>query len=305
MKKILLLTLLIVLIPTILIKVEDEDIINKIKYGIYSNKLVKLKDSKTGEIIKIPLEEYVLGVVAGEMPASFNEEALKAQAVASRTYVLKRMENNKEYDVTNTTNDQVYITKEQMQNKWKNDFKSNYNKIKKVVESTKGEVVLYDNKIIDALFFSTSNGYTENSGNVFSSDYPYLISVESKWDEKESPVFSSVNEISKKEFLYNLGLNINDDITIKDINKTNTGRIISMNINGKVIQSKTIRNAFNLRSTSFDINVKDDNVVFNVKGFGHGVGLSQYGSNGMAKQGFKYKEILEYYYKDSKVKKIN
>ena len=121
MKKVLLLTILIILIPVLIVGVNNkEEIIKKFKFGFYSNKTVKVKRNKTNEVITIPLEEYVIGVVAGEMPASFNIEALKAQAVASRTYVLKRQNSNNNYDVVDSFSNQVYIDYNQMKEKWKN-----------------------------------------------------------------------------------------------------------------------------------------------------------------------------------------
>lgn len=307
MKKVLLLTLLIILIPFFIIGLNNSDlIINKIKYGSYNNKVIRVKKNSDGKIINVPLEEYVIGVVAGEMPASFNSEALKAQAVASRTYALNRAFLNKnDYDVTDSTQNQVYISYDDMKIKWKNNYESNLSKIKEAVLSTKGEVVLYQNNLIDALFFSTSNGYTENSGDVFTSSKPYLVSVESNWDKNESPVFNTSVEVSKSEFLFNLGLETTNNITISNIKKTNTGRVISLNVNGKEFNSSKIRQTFSLKSTSFDIKVTNEKVVFNVNGYGHGVGMSQYGANGMAKEGHSYKDILNHYYKNCEIKKIN
>jgi len=307
MKKILLLTILIIVIPLLVVKFNNkEDILKKIKYGSYSNITIKVKNSKTSEITEVPIEEYVLGVVAGEMPASFNIEALKAQAVASRTYALYQKDNTKNnYDVMDSTSSQVYITDEKMKEKWGDLYEENVSKIKEIVDETRGQVILYDNKLINAMFFSTSNGYTENSGDVFVSNLPYLKSVESKWDIKESPVFSSTNEFTKKEFLFNLGLNTSSDINIGNIKKTNTGRLISMDINGITFKSSKIRTALGLRSTSFTIDVTDDKVIFNVNGFGHGVGMSQYGANGMAKEGYDYESILKHYYSNCEIKKIN
>ncbi len=307
MKKILLFTLLIVLIPLFIIGLSNSDeIINKIKYGSYNNKVIRVKKNETEEIINVPIEEYVIGVVAGEMPASFNEEALKAQAVASRTYALnKASSSTNDYDVTDGTQNQVYISYDEMKDKWQDNYEVNLSKIQNAVLETKGEVVLYNNNLIDAMFFSTSNGYTENSGDVFSSSKPYLVSVSSAWDKTESPVFNSTNEVSKSEFLFNLGLENTNDITISNVKKTNTGRVISLTINGKNFDSDKIRSIFNLRSSSFNITVLDNTVLFNVSGYGHGVGMSQYGANGMAKEGYNYKDILKHYYKDCDIKKIN
>ena len=305
MKKILFLAIVIVLIPVLIVGINhNEKIIYKIKYGLVSDKSIKLKKNSTGEIETIPLEKYVIGVVAGEMPATFNIEALKAQAVASRTYVLKKAEKNNEYDVDDTINNQVYIDEPNMKEKWQHQYSKNYRKIKKAVLDTKGEVILYQNNLIDALFFSTSNGYTENSSEVFSSDVPYLKSVVSAWDKKESPVFSSTNKISKAEFLFNLGL-VNNNIEIKNIEKTPSNRVKNITINNKTFKGTEIRKIFKLKSTCFTIDIQNDKVIFNVNGNGHGVGMSQYGANGMAKEGYGYKDILKYYYKDCDIKKIN
>lgn len=306
MKKILLFILLIIVIPTVVITIfNKENIIYKLKYGSINNKVVRVKINKTSEILKVPLEEYVIGVVAGEVPATFNIEALKAQAVASRTYVLKRINKEHEFDVYDNTNNQVYITKEYMKEKWQDNYEINFKRIKKAVLKTKGEVVLYNNDLIDALFFSTSNGYTENAKDVFGGDSPYLITVQSKWDREESPVFYSNKEISKNEFLSNLGLDSANNIDIKNIEKTSSNRIKKIEINNKTFKGTEIRKIFSLRSTCFDIKVDKDRVLFNVSGFGHGVGLSQYGANGMAKEGYDYKKILTYYYKNCEIKKIN
>ena len=307
MKKILLLTLTIILIPLFIIGLTNRnEILNKIKYGFYSNSTIKVKKSKTNEIESVPIEEYVIGVVAGEVPASFDLEALKAQAVASRTYALEHKQRSKtNYDVMDNTQNQVYINYEDMKNKWKNNYDENLNKITNAVNSTKGEVLLYDNNLIDAMFFSTSNGYTENSENVFSSKKPYLVSVPSPWDKQESPVFKTTSLISKKEFLFNLGLPDSNEISISDVKTTNTKRVISLNINGKKFKGSEIKSIFKLRSTSFSIEIKEDKVNFIVNGFGHGVGMSQYGANGMAKEGYDYKDILKHYYKNCEIKKIN
>lgn len=306
MKKVLILTLIIILIPLLIVGIDHkEEIIYKIKYGSINNKIIKVKRIDTGNIEEVPLEKYVLGVVAGEMPASFNIEALKAQAVASRTYALKKAESNKEYDVEDSTTNQVYIDDNKMKEKWQNNYDELLKKIKNAVDETKGEVLLYNNELIDAMFFSTSNGYTENSDDVFSSSLPYLVSVESNWDKTESPVFASTKEVTKKEFLFNLGLSDSNTIDVNNIERTKTGRVKNITINKKVFKGTKIRSIFGLKSTSFTINIKNDVVTFNVNGYGHGVGMSQYGANGMAKEGYNYKEILKYYYQNSDIKKIN
>lgn len=305
MKKIIFYALLIILIPILIIGLDKKDILIKIKYGIYNNKKIKVKRLSKNKIDDIMLEDYVFGVVAGEMPASFNIEALKAQAVASRTYALNKIEHNKnvDYDVVDSTSNQVYLDDEDIKNKWQNNYDKNVKKVKEAVDLTKGEVILYDNKIINAMFFSTSNGFTENSEDVFSVNEPYLKSVISNWDEVESPSYISTKTVPISEFVFNLNLD-SKQINISNVEKTNTGRVKNITINNKVFKADKIRQAFSLKSTCFDINIKNDYVIFNVKGFGHGVGMSQYGANGMAKENKTYDQILKHYYKNCEIKKI-
>ena len=306
MKKIFFLTIVILIIPILIVGFREKNkIVNKLKYGLVSNTTIKVKRLKKDSIEEIPLEEYVIGVVAGEMPATFNIEALKAQAVASRTYALKRIKKDNLYDVEDSTKNQVFLDNIDLKEKWKNNYKKNLSIIKSAVNSTKGEVILYDNKIIDAMFFSTSNGYTENSEEVFKNSIPYLVSVESSWDKEESPVFSSTTEISKSAFLFNLGLENTNYIKIEDIKYSQGRRIKELKINGKSFEGSKIRSVFNLKSTDFMIEIEEDKVIFNVNGSGHGVGMSQYGANGMAKEGYNYKQILSHYYRNSEIKKIN
>ena len=302
MKKIIIFLVLIIMIPIVLVKPLKENYHSNSFYGIKENGKIRVKRNKTGEIQTIFMEDYVIGVVAGEMPVTFSKEALKAQAVASRTYALSKIDTKKDYDVDDGTNNQVYIDQNQMKERWKDNYENNYEYLKNIVQETKGKVIFYNNKVINALFFSTSNGYTENSEDVFSSSLPYLRSVESKWDAEESPVFKSTLEYDIKTFLFNLSLPYDEKINIKDVEKTNTGRIKSLVINNKKYSSKDIRRIFNLKSTSFDITQKDNKVIINVLGNGHGVGMSQYGANALAKKGYSYIEILKYYYKDCEIK---
>ncbi len=308
MKKFLTFTLIIVIVPFLIVGLENyQEIKLKIKYGIVDNKVIRVKRVNKNRVDNVLLEDYVMGVVSGEMPISFNEEALKAQAVAARTYVLKKASNsNNDYDVLDTTANQVYLDKEDLVNKWKDAYDSNKEKVKNVIMATKGEVLLYNNELIDALYFSTSNGYTENSEDVFSSEKPYLRSVDSKWDITESPVFKTNVEVSKNTFFFNLGLELSDKVVITNLLKTNTGRVKELYVNGVKFASSTLVKAFSLKSSSFDISVNENNnVVFSVSGFGHGVGMSQYGANGMAKEGYDYKKILNHYYQHAEIKKIN
>lgn len=297
MKKTILVTLIILLIPLIVVN----EVSKENKFEIIKNSYVRVKVNN--KILKLQLEEYVEGVVAGEMPASFEIEALKAQAVAARTYVLKKIDNNKEYDLDNTTNNQVYLTDEELKTKWNNDYDKYINKIRFAVKSTEGEYLTYNDKIITAFFFSSSNGKTENCEEVFQEKLPYLKSVESFWD-KESPSYNGEIKITLKDFYEKLNISYNEILNINIKERTESGNIKTIIINGKEFKSTDIRNKLGLRSTDFNITLDKDIITIKTKGFGHGVGMSQYGANGMAKEGYKYDDILKHYYTNIKIKKI-
>lgn len=291
------------MIPFIVVNTFIRD--DEIKFNYKSNKIVRIYQVKDKKIIKVPLEEYIYGVVSSEMPVSFEVEALKAQAVAARTYVLYNMEKRKyeNYDVYDNDNSQVYQTEDILKKKWKNKYLEYSNKIKKIIIDTKGQYLSYDGKIINAFFFSTSPGYTENSEDVFSEKLPYLRSVESKWDIN-SPSYDDIKTYTKEEFCKKLGIDFNNEIKLSDINSSHTRRIISLKVNGKYFKSSEVREKLNLRSTFFNIELKNNNVIIKTKGYGHGVGMSQYGANGMALAGFNYKDILKYYYTGIKIENI-
>ncbi len=256
------------------------------------NKIVRVL--KEDNIIDLELEDYVIGVVSCEMPASFNIEALKAMSVAARTYALYKMNDNKEYDLTSTTKDQCYIDDNQMKNKWGTQYDKYYSIINDAVYETTGEYLIYKDKIILPLYFSISNGYTENSEHVFSQKIDYLVSVDSSWDSKYS-YKAQTKEFGMREFLSKLDIN---DYKIRDIkiDRYDTGRVKEMIINNQKYSGTKIRSLLGLRSTDFNIIYDYETVKIETKGYGHGVGMSQYGANAMANDGKKYDEILKYYY---------
>ena len=210
---------------------------------------------------------------------------------------------NNDYDVVDTVSDQVYLDKNYLKSVWKNSYVEKINKIKRVVLATAGEYLTYNGNIIDAFFFSTSVGYTENSEDVFLNQVPYLRSVKSEWDNV-SPVFSSKVTYNIYEFYLKLGLDYSDKIDVSIIDTTSTGRIKNLKINGVVFSGVDVRNKLNLKSNYFNIVQNDDEVIINTKGYGHGVGLSQYGADAMGKLGFKYDEILKYYYQGVVLEKL-
>jgi len=302
-KKILLFSSLIIFIPFIIVAIFIRD--DEITFNFSQNSVVRVYDEDTGIISNVPIEEYVIGVVAGEMPIEFEIEALKAQAVAARSYVMIQMERNikKDYDVVDTVMNQVYLNKEHLMTVWKNSYTENINKIKTAVLKTKGEYISYDGKVAEALFFSTSPGVTENSEDVFSNKVPYLRSVESTWDEI-SPVYTTNTTYTLEEFYNLLNLDYNEKLNIEVISQTSTGRIKKIKINDTELTGSYVCSKLGLRSTFFEILKEDSKIIIKNKGYGHGVGMSQYGAQGMAKAGYRYQDILKHYYTDIEIKKF-
>ena len=248
---------------------------------------------KNGSVVKIELEEYIIGVVGAEMPASFNTEALKAQAVVARTYAVNTIRSNKKLTDNNST--QNYKSNDELRSMWGSSFNTYYNKVNNAVNSTKGLYLTYNGEIIDAVYHSTSNGYTEDSVYVWGNSRPYLKSVESPYDNTNKSflytMFLSYDDISKK---LNNVVDINTDFNI--LNRNSSGRVVDIEINGKTYSGVILRTLLGLRSTDFDIEKSDNGVTFTTRGYGHGVGMSQYGANGMANNGSSYRDILLHYY---------
>ena len=266
---------------------------NNISYTIN----IKLNDGTTEEL---DLENYVIGVVAGEMPASFELEALKAQAIAARTYALFKKEHTSEQKITITTNDQVYLNDDQMRKKWQDDYNLYYNRVKSAVYDTKNMVLKYQNELIKPYYFSMSNGYTEDATYVFNESKEYLVSVDSLNEDEITDNISKTVVIHKNEFCKKLQISC-DKIELSNIKKSASGRVYSLSINNKEFLGTDIRKLLELRSTDFNIVINDEDLYITTKGYGHGVGMSQYGANAMAKRGKKYYEILEHYYKGTKI----
>ena len=264
---------------------------------------VTIKDADSSEETTLNLEEYIVSVVAGEMPASFAEEALKAQAIAARSYALSKINSaTTSYDLVTDITNQVYITPEQMQEKWGSDYEYYYNRVKKAVEDTKNLVMEYEGEIISAYYFAMSNGYTEDVSLVFGENRDYLVSVDSTWDEGVKN-FTTTTTFSKQDFCTKLNIDCTN-IVIGDIVRSETNRVNTITINDQEFKGTTFRTLLGLRSTDFTIDISDD-VKITTKGYGHGVGMSQYGANAMAKNGSNYEEILHHYYKDVDIVEIN
>ena len=304
MKRIIYLTIIIIGIPSLSVKlIKPKEIIEK-QYTFEKTTKVRVKRVNKNIIETIPLEKYLIGVLSGEMPVSYELEALKAQAVAARTYTLNKMNMNKEleYDIVDNTNDQMYLDENQLKENWGNNYEEYRNKIKKAVEETSGQYLTYDGKIIKAFFFSTSSGKTENCKDVFGENLPYLVSVSSEWDEN-SPSYIDKKEFKKSEFYEKLNLPYKEELNI-EISRNNTNSINTININGNIMKGTDFRYELNLRSTNIEIEENNNKIIITSKGFGHGVGLSQYGAQELALKGYKYDEILKHYYQGTEFKKI-
>jgi stage II sporulation protein D len=278
----------------------------EVEFLFSTNKVVRVLRTATNEIEIVPLEEYIMGVLAGEMPASFELEALKAQAVASRSYVMYHILKNQErnYDVVDTVTNQVYINDDELKTKWGDHYNEYITKIKNAVKETSYEYITYGGEIAEALFFSTSTGHTENSEDVFVSKVPYLRSVASPWDNI-SPAFSENNEYPVSDVCRLLGIPQTTTLNISILGTTSTGRIKNIRINDKSFTGSDIASLLGLRSNFFTIKEDKGKIYITTKGYGHGVGMSQYGANGMAKEGHDYIDILKHFYQDTEIKNLN
>ncbi len=263
---------------------------------------IYIKINKNNTIETLNLEDYIVGVVAGEMPASFNEEALKAQAIVSRTYAMYKIKNfDNAYDVETTTDDQVYNSVSEMQEKWESDFDLYYDKIKKAVSSTKNLVMKINGDVFKSYYFAMSNGYTEDSKMVFGEST--INSVSSPWDNESINKFKVDTQFTSNEIKEKLNITSND-LNISIISRDKTNRVEKISVNGKIYTGVEFRQALTLRSTDFEITKSNDNYIITTKGYGHGVGMSQYGANGMASENYKYDEILKYYYQNIEITTI-
>lgn len=271
---------------------------------------IKVLLSDRNEIIEMGLEEYIAGVVAAEMPVSFDLEALKAQAVAARSYTIYQMENNpgdpahQGADVcTDYRHCKAYISKEDAKKKWGEAYYLKYwPKVEEAVRSTEGMILLYDDEPVNAVFHSTSGGVTENAKDVWGVDVPYLRSVESPGDA-DSPQFHSTVLVEKGQFekvmAQELGVELLDaEWFLQNMRTeyTEAGSVKEITVEELGVKGTRMRELFNLKSAKFTMEEDEKHVLFHVTGYGHGVGMSQYGANALAQSGETYREILSWYY---------
>ena len=272
-------------------------------------KSFKILDTGTNEISEILYDDYIFGVVAAEMPALYEIEALKAQAVAAHTFALHRKNSNsdKEYDITNDfTVDQAFITEAAAREKWGDKADEYIEKIKTAVNETKNLALTYNGEIALSVYHAISFGKTEDCQNVWGGSRPYLVSVSSIGD-KLSPNYISTKAVTFAEFksaFSELTLTDNPADYFKSPQKTDAGGIKSVTVCNNEITGSEIRKRLDLQSACFEVKYENDAFQFTVYGYGHGVGMSQNGANYMAQQGADFKEILCHYYQGCKIEAI-
>lgn len=250
-----------------------------------------------GKDLCLDIESYLEGVISSEMSPAFEMEALKAQCVAARTFVVQRG-----YEVDDTTNTQVYRDNKQLKDIWKDNYDVYHKKIQQAVQETTGEILTYQGKPISALFFSSSCGKTANAQEYWGNKVPYLVSVDSSWD-KQSEEYEKSITMSKQEFSTALGFQ-NTVHEIEEPIRYDSGYVKEIRIDRIVFTGREVREKLNLRSSCFTIKESKDNVVITTKGYGHGVGMSQIGAQAMAEKGKSYKQILSHYYPKTKIEKL-
>ena len=257
---------------------------------------------------EMTLGAYLTGVVRAEMPASFELEALKAQAVAARTYTLYKMQTGGNHgdtaDIcTDSTCCQAYISEENARNNWGEAADANEEKIETAVRDTDGETILYGGVPILAVFHSCSAGRTRSSGEVWVSDLPYLQAVASPEPADAIPNYYSRAAFTAEEFREKIlaacpEADLSGDMSgwLKNAVTDSAGSVETVEVGGVTVKGTAIRSALGLRSACFEWETEDGELVFYVTGFGHGVGMSQYGADRMAEEGADYREILTHYY---------
>ncbi|MDR3562512.1 MAG: stage II sporulation protein D [Negativicutes bacterium] len=282
---------------------------------------VRVYIAEESRIVEMSLEDYVKGVVAAEMPAEFELEALKSQAVAARTYAAKNMTlfggsglaDQPNADVsTDPHQGQAWVSSTQLRNRWGTlNYDRYWNKVSRAVDETRGLVVIYNGEMINAVFHSTSGDRTASAKEVWGFDYPYLKSVTCTWDKK-SPRYSDNKEYTLTELEQRLGpdagviaaAQTGNSSIAQIIDRTESGRVDKIRLGSQTLSGQSLRQKLDLRSTNFSMDIRGDKIVFKTIGYGHGVGLCQYGANGMAKEGQDFRQILTYYYTGVAIKNI-
>lgn len=292
----------------------QENIKNTYNYKNYGT--IKLLHKKTGEVEQVNIDNYLCNVVSAEMPADYEIEALKAQAVVARTYTIYKI-NNKKHENADICDDstccQAWVDKETRFSRWEeNKRESNWEKIQKCVQETQGQIITYQNQPINAFFHANSGGKTELPVNVWGgTGLPYLQVVETAGEEGYKQYESEV-ELTQDELIEKLktkysdiSIDFSNQEDLKILEYTDSGRVKTVKFGNHKISGVETRTLLGLKSTNFEISKENDKIKFTVKGYGHGVGMSQTGADAMAKQGKNYKEIINHFYSGVEIKEVN
>lgn len=286
------------------------------KYEYKNYGTIKLLHHKTGEVQEVPIDEYLCNVVSAEMPADFELEALKAQAIVARTYTIYKIQNKKHGDADicdDSTCCQAWVSKEDRFARWEEDKReSNWQKIEQCVKETQGKIITYDNKPINAFFHANSGGTTELPVNVWGgSGLPYLQVVQTSGEEGYNQ-YSSEVVLTRQDLLNKLKgkysdikINFDNDEEVKILEYTDSGRVKTIRFGNHQLSGVETRTLLSLKSTNFEVKKENGTIKFSVKGYGHGVGMSQTGADTMAKQGNNFEEIIKHFYVGVEIKDIN
>lgn len=278
----------------------------------------RVLDVATGEVTEVPVREYVIGAVCAEMPASFHSEALKAQAAAAHTYAERQRLHERDHpdaelmgaDFSNDVSKyQGYYTEEQAKQVFGADFEKSYSRISECVDEVLGYLITYEDEPIISAFCSMSAGVTESAENAWGTAVDYLVPVDSSYD-LNAPMYTNEVRYSKEVMKYKLenafqgvelGENMVGWLVVREV--SDQGTVLKADVGNMSVTGGEVRNALALRSACFEVRYEGEEAIITTRGFGHGVGMSQYGANSMAAEGKTWREILEHYYKGCTIKK--
>lgn len=286
---------------------------------VVSGQQISLYLTGSGETVSLDLETYLAGVVAAEMSPTFEEEALKAQAIVARTFTLRRLANSAtdvairghEAVVCNDAGHcQAYYSEETNRERWGDDYEENDNRCRQAIAATAGQVVTYGGELAATFYHSTCGGKTASAAEVWGRAYPYLITVNCDWDQA-APRYEDQATIALADLPYLLGDGINPCLALADgeaasvvpvaEGETASGRVVNVVYGDLTFPATEFRQKTGINSTAFRLTVDGDNLLIATRGYGHGVGLCQQGANGMAAAGYRYEEILAHYYPGTEI----
>ena len=297
---------------------EDQIVVETQEYDYQKYETIRLLHSDSNEVEELNIDEYLYGVVSSEMPASFEVEALKAQAIVARTYTIYQIiHNSSKHENADICDSyeccQAWISKEERLAKWNaEEAEINWNKIVEAVDSTKGKAITYNGEPINAFFHANSGGVTECSLNIWGGiDYPYLKSVETAGEEGYTQYASEV-VLSYQDLLSKIQvghadceIDFSQQDSIQILEYTTSGRVKTIKFGNKEIAGTEARTLLGLKSTNFTFAIDEENVTFTVTGYGHGVGMSQTGADALAKAGSNYEAIIKHFYTDVEIIEVN